>query len=54
MQELLRRTPLARFGKADEIAAVVAFMVSDDASFLTGVDVLVDGGVCAAMLGPSR
>jgi len=54
MQELLRRTPLARFGKADEIAAVVAFMVSDDASFLTGVDLLVDGGVCAAMLGPSR
>ena len=54
MQELLRRTPLERFGTADELADVVAFMVSDDASFLTGVDVLVDGGVCAAMLGPSR
>jgi NAD(P)-dependent dehydrogenase (short-subunit alcohol dehydrogenase family) len=54
MQELLRRTPLARFGEADELAAVVAFLVSDDASFLTGMDVLVDGGVCAAMLGPSR
>lgn len=53
MQELLRRTPLARFGEADEVAAVVAFMLSDDASFLTGVDVLVDGGVCAAILAPS-
>jgi NAD(P)-dependent dehydrogenase (short-subunit alcohol dehydrogenase family) len=54
MQELLQRTPLERFGSADELAAVVAFLLSDDASFLTGVDVLVDGGVCAAVLGPSR
>ena len=53
MQELLRHTPLGRFGEADEIAAVVAFMLSDEAGFLTGVDVLVDGGVCAALLGPS-
>lgn len=54
MQELLRRTPLARFGTSEEIAAVVAFMLSDEASFLTGVDILVDGGVCAAMLAPER
>jgi NAD(P)-dependent dehydrogenase (short-subunit alcohol dehydrogenase family) len=53
MEELVRRTPLGRLGRADEVAAVVAFMLSDDASFLSGVDVLVDGGVCAAMLGPT-
>jgi NAD(P)-dependent dehydrogenase (short-subunit alcohol dehydrogenase family) len=54
MQELERRTPLGRLGRADEVAAVVAFIVSDEASFLTGVDVLVDGGVCAAVLGPAN
>jgi NAD(P)-dependent dehydrogenase (short-subunit alcohol dehydrogenase family) len=35
--------------RAEEVAAVVAFMLSDEASFLTGVDILVDGGVCAAL-----
>jgi NAD(P)-dependent dehydrogenase (short-subunit alcohol dehydrogenase family) len=46
---LLERTPLGRFGQADEVADVVAFMLSDGARFLTGTDVLVDGGVCAAL-----
>jgi len=54
MAELRRRTPLGRLGQADELAAVVAFLLSDEASFLTGVDVLVDGGVCAAMLGSGQ
>lgn len=44
MQRLLAQTPLGRFGEPDEIAAVAAFLVSDDASFLTGIDILVDGG----------
>jgi NAD(P)-dependent dehydrogenase (short-subunit alcohol dehydrogenase family) len=53
MEELRQRTPLGRIGRAEELAAVVTFLLSDEASFLTGVDVLVDGGVCAATLGPS-
>ena len=44
-------TPLRRQGRADELAAAVAFLVSDDASFITGVDLLVDGGAVAAVEG---
>jgi NAD(P)-dependent dehydrogenase (short-subunit alcohol dehydrogenase family) len=54
MQELVARTPLAREGRAEEVAAVVAFLLSDDASFVNGVDILVDGGVTAALQGGSR
>ena len=53
MQVLVERTPLGREGRPEELAAVVAFLLSDEASFLTGIDVLVDGGVCAALRGPA-
>ncbi len=38
---------LKRFGKAEEIAELLAFCASDKASYLTGVDILCDGGVIA-------
>ncbi|MEI8000480.1 MAG: SDR family oxidoreductase [Actinomycetes bacterium] len=49
MTMLLEHSPIHRFGTAEELAAVVAFLTSPAASFLTGTDVLVDGGVVAAI-----
>lgn len=50
MQKLVEATPVGRTGRPEEIAAVVDFLLSDGASFLNGVDILVDGGACAAFL----
>ncbi|MCB8910385.1 SDR family oxidoreductase [Rhodococcus rhodochrous] len=49
MGEVVRATPLGRTGRAEELAAVVTFLLSDEASFVNGTDVLVDGGVVASL-----
>lgn len=41
---ILSRTPLNRFGRAEEIGQVIAFLASDAASFVTGTTIPVDGG----------
>jgi 3-oxoacyl-[acyl-carrier protein] reductase len=44
MSDMVRQTPIRRFGRADEAAAVACFLASSAASFVSGCDVLVDGG----------
>ena len=43
-RKLASRFPIGRIGRPEEIAAAAAFLMSDDSSFMTGADMLVDGG----------
>jgi NAD(P)-dependent dehydrogenase (short-subunit alcohol dehydrogenase family) len=44
--------PMGRFAEANEVAAAVAFLASDDSSFITATEFLVDGGICGAYVTP--
>jgi NAD(P)-dependent dehydrogenase (short-subunit alcohol dehydrogenase family) len=43
----LDRIPMQRFGEADEVAATVVFLASDESSYMTGSELVVDGGLLA-------
>lgn len=50
MEQTLKMTPINRYGQPEDIANAVKFLVSDDASFITGTDLLIDGGVVTQMV----
>ncbi len=47
MAFMLHNTPVGRIGNPEDIAAMVEFLMGPGAGFITGTDILVDGGVTA-------
>ena len=45
LKDLLKKIPVKRIGKPEEIASLVAFLCSDDASYITGATIYIDGGM---------
>src|ERR1700682_5188395 len=45
--EFMSHTPLARWGKPEEVGALARFLCSESAAYITGTDILIDGGWCA-------
>jgi NAD(P)-dependent dehydrogenase (short-subunit alcohol dehydrogenase family) len=46
-QEMAKASPLGRVGQPDDVARAILFLVSDDASYITGAEIAVDGGYSA-------
>jgi NAD(P)-dependent dehydrogenase (short-subunit alcohol dehydrogenase family) len=49
MGEMIKNCPMRRRGTPEEIANVIAFLTSPEASYMTGSDVLVDGGMATVL-----
>lgn len=47
---MLKATPVGRWGTVSDIANVVEFVLSDKASYITGTDIVIDGGLSARIL----
>jgi NAD(P)-dependent dehydrogenase (short-subunit alcohol dehydrogenase family) len=47
MASLVKDTPLRRFGRPEEVAALAVLLASDEASYMTGSELTIDGGILA-------
>jgi Tropinone reductase 1 len=50
MQDVLSRTPLRRVARADEMATIIAFLAMDQSSYITGQNIIADGGMSSTAL----
>ena len=48
VEAISKRTPIGRIGRPDEMAALITYLLSDDASFITGQTIVADGGLLIA------
>ncbi len=53
MRQIARHIPLGRIGDPDEIARCALFLVGDESSYVTGTNLVVDGGWSAVLPGAS-
>ena len=47
IRTIVKDTPLQRFGRVDEVAAVAVLLASDEAAYMTGTEITIDGGMLA-------
>jgi 3-oxoacyl-[acyl-carrier protein] reductase len=47
LEQIVRRTPIGRLGETEDVAPVVLFLASEQAGFITGQTLVVDGGMTA-------
>jgi NAD(P)-dependent dehydrogenase (short-subunit alcohol dehydrogenase family) len=47
METFVRDTPMRRFGTPEEVAAVALLLASDEAAYMTGTEINIDGGILA-------
>ena len=46
-QTLIRQVPLKRIGTTDDVAKMIVYLASDESTFVTGTEMVIDGGVVA-------
>ena len=44
-EEILKQIPLSRFGKPEEVAELIEFLIADEASYITGQTIHINGGL---------
>jgi 3(or 17)beta-hydroxysteroid dehydrogenase len=50
MAAIVRETPLRRFGRPDEVAAVAVLLAADESAYITGAEISIDGGILAGSI----